>query len=169
MVKFWTKKFDSPISLFATKTAIERQAKYFMVSSLLKARGNSHLGTCFWIITSWFSAPPYIATLAKALKIGKNKFSFKKLHFWQMFLKFCIKKIFQILMKKLKSPKVCLYWSIKQQVRCNENGLQRLRELFRGKTQLCSADSLHLWSQNIKFSRIRMNVTSHLLFKHFSL
>ena len=39
-----------------------------MVSSVLKAEGNNHRGTCFCIITSWFSAPPYIATLAKALE-----------------------------------------------------------------------------------------------------
>ena len=48
--------------------------------------------------------------------------------------------------------------SIKKQVRCNEKGLQRFREFFWSETQLCSAESLHLWSQKNNFSKYQYEV-----------
>ena len=44
----------------------------------------------------------------------------------------------------------------KQQVRCNQKGLQRLLEFVLSGTQLCSAESFSFCSQITNFRRIRM-------------
>ena len=48
--------------------------------------------------------------------------------------------------------------SFKQQVRCNQKGLQRLREFVLSETKLRSAESLNLWSQIIPFSKNQKEV-----------
>ena len=54
---------------------------------------------------------------------------------------------------------------------CNEEGLQRLGELFQTQIQQWSAESLHLWNQNDKFSRyqnVAYQPTCWLLPKRFN-
>ena len=46
--------------------------------------------------------------------------------------------------------------AFKQEVRCNQKGLQRLREFVLSGTQLCSAESFSLCSQITNFRKIRM-------------
>ena len=48
--------------------------------------------------------------------------------------------------------------AFKQQVRCNQKGLQRLREFVLSETKLRSAESLNLWSQIIPFSKNQKEV-----------
>ena len=42
-----------------------------------------------------------------------------------------------------------IFEAFKQQVRCNQKGLQRLREFVLSETHLCSAESNNLCSQMI--------------------
>ena len=48
--------------------------------------------------------------------------------------------------------------AFKQQLRCNQKGLQRLREFVLSETKLRSAESLNLWSQIIPFSKNQKEV-----------
>ena len=52
--------------------------------------------------------------------------------------------------------------AFKQQVRCNQKGLQRLREFVFSETQLCAAESLNLCCQITNFQRIIMRLYNPL-------
>ena len=58
---------------------------------------------------------------------------------------------------------MCIIKGLERQVSSNGNGVQRLLFLWGWETQLFSAESLNLWNQNHKISRIRMKCCSSLV------